>query len=406
MYAIADTDRLVSDGIITPAQAETIRSRARAAMVALGINSVLFSGIVAATLGLIFWLADPVTISVFGLLALIAGLAILRMGKAFLSMFGNAAALIGAGLLIGGAVAELLLRHADIAAPTMALGGAGIALGSIAARRAGGPSVRFVSGAVLLMGLALHISGLAMLLEENQVSGVLSSLFYLYAALSIAGAGWLIDVRLVSALAIVPFAQVLDTGTFYFHAAYVFYSPEPTLSILQMGLLAGFLVWAAGRRPERTARHARTLAVLAFVVANLSALVGSLWGDTIGDTIWGPGTRPLDAQTWEEFSALRDAFATHTLTISAGLFSILWALALAAMIAWAAHHNQRGLFNASLTFAAIHAYTQAFESFSDVPLAYVIGGLAAIPLAWGFWRLDGWLAGRSGPVEPRPDAPD
>ena len=35
------------------------------------------------------------------------------------------------------------------------------------------------------------------------------------------------DVRLVTALAIVLFAQILDTGTFYF-GAYVFYSPEQT----------------------------------------------------------------------------------------------------------------------------------------------------------------------------------
>ncbi len=43
-------------------------------------------------------------------------------------------------------------------------------------------------------------------------------------------------------------------------------------------------------------------------------------------------------------------------------------------------------------FLAIHAYTQFFESFADEPLAYAIGGLVAIPLAWGMWRLNRWLA--------------
>ncbi len=50
--------------------------------------------------------------------------------------------------------------------------------------------------------------------------------------------------------------------------------------------------------------------------------------------------------------------------------------------------NRRGLFNAGMTFAGIHGYTQMLESFSDEPLAYVIGGLAAIPLAFGLWRLN------------------
>lgn len=52
------------------------------------------------------------------------------------------------------------------------------------------------------------------------------------------------------------------------------------------------------------------------------------------------------------------------------------------------------MFNTALTFAAIHAYTQLFESFGDEPLAYVIGGLAAIPLAWGLWRLKGWITAK------------
>ena len=58
------------------------------------------------------------------------------------------------------------------------------------------------------------------------------------------------------------------------------------------------------------------------------------------------------------------------------------------MIFLAAHKNQRGLFNTGVTFLAIHGYTQAFETFGDEPLAYVIGGFTAIPLAWGMWQLN------------------
>ena len=75
---------------------------------------------------------------------------------------------------------------------------------------------------------------------------------------------------------------------------------------------------------------------------------------------------------------------------------MVWAVLLAVCAAfWTAHANRRGLFNATMTFAAIHAYTQMFESYGDEPLAWAIGGLAAIPLAWGMWRLNQHLAVRA-----------
>ncbi len=395
MHAIADTDKLVADGIITTDQARTIEVRARQAMVMLAINSVLCFGIIAATSGLIVWLADPMAVAVGGTLALVIGLLILAKSDELFAMFGNAAALIGAGMLIGGASIELMDKYKDIAGWSMIFGGAVILLITARALLNGGLTARFVTGSILLMGLAVHIVGLGYLLDQGQVSGVLVSLFYLYAAVLLFASGWLTNVRLVSALAIIPFAQMLDTGTFYFHAAYAFYSPEPTLSILQMALLIALCVWAAKSMPERTARHVRVLGVLAFVIANLCALVGSLWGDVVGETIWGPGHYRYDADmTWQEFGDLREAFELTALVISENVFSVLWAVALAGMIFWSAQRSQRGLFNTAITFAAIHAYTQMFESFGDEPLAYVLGGIAAIPLAWGMWRLNHWIVGK------------
>lgn len=128
---------------------------------------------------------------------------------------------------------------------------------------------------------------------------------------------------------------------------------------------------------------------MAFITANLCFLVGSLWGDVVGSDIWGPGRfRWQDGADYDSYSAARDAFAASALTISANVYSIVWAVVLVAAAAWAAQTNRRGVFNAAMTFGAIHAYTQAFETFYDEPLAYVIGGLAAIPLAWGLWRLN------------------
>lgn len=405
MHAVADTDRLVADGIITPEQAGEIEVRAREAMIGLAVNAVLVFGILAATGGLILWLASPLAVAIGGALALLCGLLVLLRGGTMLRMFGNAATLIGAGMLLGGGAVELLDKHPETAGGPMAVVGAVIAaLAALALRRAG-EAARFATAAILLMGLALHLGGLAYLMGRNEVSGLPITLYYLYTAALLAWGGWRIDLRLVTALAIVPFAQMLDTSTFYFHAAYVFYSPEPTLSILQMGLLIAGCLWLAGRAPERLARHARVLIMLAFVVANLCALVGSLWGDVVGEQIWGPGRYRFGEMSWEEFSAAREAFRASTLVISHHVFTVLWALALIAMLVWAGMRNQRGLFNAALTFAAIHAYTQLFESFYDEPLAYVIAGLTAIPLAWGTWRLNLWLRSRAAPSPLPPAAP-
>lgn len=398
MHAIANTEKLVTDGVISPSQAAAIEVRARDAMVTLAINAVLFFGILAATGGLIFWLADAVAVAISGFLALAGGLLILMRGGDMLRMFGNASALIGAGLLIGGASLELIDKYEGVAGWAMAGGGAVIVVLAGRAMLFGGLTARFVAGAILLMGVATHLGGLGYLLAEAGRDGIVVSLFYLYCTAAIAAVGWITDVRLITALAIVPFAQALDTGTFYFHAAYVFHSPEPTLSILQMAALIALGLWVSARLDDRDQRHIGVVLVMAFVVANLCALVASLWGDTVGETLWGPDW--LDDMTWEEWDAARDLFRESTLHISANVYAVLWAIALATMIGWAAHKKLRGLFNTALTFAAIHAYTQMFETFGDEPLAFVIGGLAAIPLAWGMWRLNHWIVAREGDDTP------
>lgn len=396
MHSLANTAQLVADGVITPEQERVIKARARDIMVALAVNTVLCGGIVAATFGTIFWLADAALVAVFGTLLLAGGLALLAKGAATYRMFGNAAALIGAGMLIGGAGLELVDKYPDVAGWIMLAGGAVVVVIAGRALMWGGLTARFVAGSILLMGLALHIGGLGFLLDEAGVTGAVMPVFYLYVTLALLGAGWLTDVRFVTALAIAPFAQMLDTGTAYFHAAYVFYSPEPTLSIVQMALLIGLTLWLAPRVQERTARHLRTLTIFGFIVANLCALVGSLFGDLVGRTLWGADyPQWTDTMTAEQYEALRAAHEAQAFAISANVYSVVWAIVLAGMVFWSAHRGNRALFNASVTFAGIHAYTQIFESFYDEPLAYVIGGFAAIPLAWGMWRLNQWLGARA-----------
>lgn len=391
MAILTDPDKLIAQGYITQDIAEVMRQQARGLMVPMAINVILCFGILCATGGLIFWLTSPASVALVGGFLLGAGFLIRLKGYESTAMFGSSAILIGSGMIIGGAGLELVDKYPDIASFIMVPAGAVVAAITARALVKGGLTGPFVQGSILLMGVALHLSGLGFYLAENGISGAAITAFYLYATGLIALSGWVTDVRFITALAILPFAQALETGTFYFHAMYAFYSPESTLSILQMSLLIIAMLWLASRLPERGARHARILSLMGFIVANLCALVGSLWGDRIGETLWGPQRREM---SWDEYKPLRDAFNETAVFITPELYSILWALALVAIIAWTAFSGRRGLFNTALTFAGIHAYTQLFETFGDEPLAYVIGGLAAIPLAWGLWRLDGWLSQR------------
>ena len=254
----------------------------------------------------------------------------------------------------------------------------------------------FAAGAILLMGVALHLSGVGLAFET--VTGWVKASVFGYSALLIAAAGLVVNVRAVTAFAIVPFAQMLDTGTAYFHAAYVFYSPEATLTILQMAALIGVCVLVAMRYGDRIGRHAGILAIMAAIVGNLAFLVGSLWGDFVGMSFFQGPVFDYSEQWTEErqeaFQAEREAFEAQFFHISEHVFTAVWAVILGLGAYWAAQTNRRGLFNAAMTFAGIHAYTQMFESFGDEPLAWALGGLAAIPLAWGLWRLNQRLAER------------
>lgn len=391
MPHVVDLPKMLQDEWLTAAQADEIARRSRETMVALAVNAVLCAGILAATLGLIFWLADAAAVALAGALFLALGAAVLAKAGALYRMLGNAAAIIGAGMLIGGAGIELLDNWRAFAEPAMILGGLLVTGLAWLALARGPEPARFASGAVLLMGAALHLFGVA--LAADGASGLVPVLVNGYTALVIAGAGALVNVRAVTALAIVPFAQMLDTGTAYFHAAYVFYSPEPTLTILQMGALIAACLWLATRLDDRFGRHAGILAIMAAVVGNLAFLVGSLWGDTVGASFFTFAGDPTLG--WEEQSAARAAFEAQLFHISEHVFAVAWALLLAGAAFWAAHANRRGLFNAAMTFAGIHAYTQVFETLGDEPLVWALGGLAAVPLAWGMWRLNQHLASRT-----------
>lgn len=393
MPYVVDTDRLVADSWITPDVAAEIARRSRETMVSLVVNAVLCAGILAATFGLIFWLADALAVAVSGAIFLMVGVGVLLKGNALYRMLGNAAALVGAGMLLGGAGFELVENFRSIAEPVMIVGGFAVSIASAWLLFKGGDLLRFSSGAVMLMGLVLHFAGLGLAFQD--ISGLPRAGFLAYVAVLTAAAGALIDVRFVTALAIFPFAQMLDTGTAYFHAVYVFYSPESTLTILQMSALIGTCLFAAAKLADRIARHVGILAIMAIVVGNLAFLVGSLWGDHVGISFASGAPVWENGMEYADWRAMQNAWKAQFFLISEHVYSIVWAILLGIGAFWTAMANKRGLFNATMTFAAIHAYTQLFETMADEPLAWAIGGLAAIPAAWGMWRFNQYLAGRA-----------
>lgn len=242
MHVLADTELLVSDGVITSGAAAEIVLRSRATMMRVAIHAVLCASILFATFGLIFWLADALAVAAIGGGLLAAGLVQLSRGRSVFAMFGNAAALIGSGMLVGGAGFELMESYRNVAGWSMFVLGLPVVGIAVRTLLKGGLTTGFVAGAVLLMGLALHLAGVGVLAEDYKVDGLGRAGLFLYTSLVIAGGGLVTNVRLITALSIVPFAQMLDTGTTYYHAVYVFYSPESTLTILQMSALGAAMV--------------------------------------------------------------------------------------------------------------------------------------------------------------------
>ncbi len=385
MHYLVDTEQMEAEGLLSAELVAIIKDRSRGAMLALGVNTLLGGGIAAAAGGFVVWLADTVAVAITGSIFLAIGIMILLRAGPMYRMLGNAAGLIGGGMLAGGLTIELLDSASTEVASAVLFAIGAAALGLMLWMLGRHPKARFLIGSIALMAGGMHLLGLY---GAATLTGALwvAPLTHLYATTALLGLGYMLDLRLVTALAVAPFAQMLDTSTEYFHAAYVFYSPEPTLSILQMGLAMIAALWLVQNRSGRIARQAGIFAMMTFVIGNLCFLVGSLWGDVVGSSF--QGLRWEDFSDWDAYEAAQEGYRQTALAISSGVYSVIWALALAMSAGYAVYRNRRGLFNASLTFAALHAYTQMFESFGDEPLAYVIGGLGAVPLAWGLWRIN------------------
>ena len=160
MHYLVDTEALQAEGKLTPDVVALIKERSRAAMVALGVNTVLAGGIAASAGGFIFWLADTLAVAVTGSIFLAIGLLILMKAGPLYHMLGNAAGLIGGGMLAGGATLKLLdLAPLDVAASVLLIAGGLVVLIALWFYRRT-INAGFLIGAIVLLGAGMHFVGL------------------------------------------------------------------------------------------------------------------------------------------------------------------------------------------------------------------------------------------------------
>ncbi|TDK41018.1 hypothetical protein [Antarcticimicrobium luteum] len=397
MRYLADTAGLVRDGVLSPMQADEIARRAREDMMGFAVNIVLFTGILAVIGGMAAYLDDAAQFTALGAAVTLAGAAALLRAPEAYRLLSNATAVIGAVMLVGGAVAwgvEATERFAVAAAL-----GLPIALGAYAVWRRGPERLAFLAGWLTCLGLAAHLTGVL----AEPLGGLPPWILYHYAAAALILCGVALDFRLVSALSIPALAAALSSRSFYQTGVYGLAIYESTLTVVQMALLAGACLWLIRAAPERIARHATILGRLAFIWMNMAFWIGSLWGDRVGAHLWGPKWSDFSADPgWHAdeaaraaYEAAQMAFMERVTVISADAYALVWALVILGVGLWAAMGARRAVFNTAVTFGAIHLYTQYFERLEAAPGTVVIAGLIAIALAYSAWRMNVWVRDRA-----------
>ncbi|MDF1715791.1 MAG: hypothetical protein P1U75_03810 [Antarcticimicrobium sp.] len=401
MRYLADTDVLVREGVLSPAQADEIARRAREDMMAFAVNIVLFAGILAVIGGLAAFLEDMAQITALGAVVMLAGaVALLRAPETY-RLLSNATAVIGAVLLVGGAVGWGV--QASGSAGIAAVLGLPIGLGAYAVWRRGPGRLRFLAGWLTCLGVAAHLTGMLSEPLGAFLAGVPPWILYHYAAAVLILCGVALDIRLVSALSIPMLAVALSSRSFYQTGTYGLAIYESTLTVLQMALLAGLCLWLIRSQPDRIGRHAVILGRLAFIWMNMAFWIGSLWGDRVGYHLWGPRWSDFSADPgWRAddsavaaYEAARAAFQADATVISSDAYALVWAVVILGVGLWAAMATRRAVFNTAVTFGAIHLYTQYFERLEAAAGTVVVAGLIAIALAYGAWRLNGWIRDRA-----------
>ncbi|MGF1503081.1 MAG: hypothetical protein ACFBSD_14820 [Paracoccaceae bacterium] len=387
MHWLVDLDRAVGEGLVGPESAVALKARARDEAVRLALNLVLMGGILAVLLGVFALFDGPEGLAVTGALVALAGIGVrLNVGEGA-AVPANAAVVIGAGSGAGGAVG-LIAEQTGSLGPAIALGSAIALLG--VALRLRVPRLATPAAWIVVIGAGAHLTGVFGLEGAPELAWVALA----WAGVVLGATGAFLDIRLLSALAVVAFAATLsDTG--YSHASYSLAVYEPTLVILMMAAI-GAGAYALSGRTERIARHARIVGLMAFVWGNIAFWVGSLWGDRIGSEILGPrrSAFPDTDAGWTAYHAAGEAHLARLVEIPDTAFAILWAVLLVATALWAGLTARRSIMNAAVTFGAIHLYTQWLERFDASPGSIILAGISAILAAWGVRELNRRLPAR------------
>jgi hypothetical protein len=260
-----------------------------------------------------------------------------------------------------------------------------LAFGTVAVALGGGflfPTAQ----SVIVMGAILFVLGLALILNKAVkwalfaqfcvtlgALGIVGGVSYMSEGNTLVGAGLVVGLAvaaavaqsgLLAALTILQLALVLGAGTAYWHASYFFGADRPAVTIAALAVVTLGLFSVSLRVPSAYERVCIIGARTAILLINVVFLIGSLFGDS--------------------------TFADRGLTISAGAFSIAWAVLLLGVGIWAIYANRRWVVNAAAVFGAIHFYTQWFEYLGPNPFAVLGAGILLV----AFGLLLRWINGR------------
>lgn len=260
-----------------------------------------------------------------------------------------------------------------------------LAFGTVAVALGGGflfPTAQ----SVVVMGVILFFLGLGLIVNRASKWGPFAQFCVTLGALAIVGgvsylsdgsiwvsagltvglavAAALAQSGLLAALTILELAVVLGAGTAYWHASYFFGVDRPAVTIVVLAVVTLALFFASLRLPSVYERVCIIAARTAILMINLAFLVGSLFGDS--------------------------TFASQGVTLTAGVFTIVWALLLIGVGVWGIYANRRWVVNAAAVFGAIHFYTQWFEYLGPNPLSVLGGGILLVV----FGLLLRWINGR------------
>ena len=234
-------------------------------------------------------------------------------------------------------------------------------------------AILFVLGLALILSRAVKWAVFAQFCVTLGALGVVGGVSYISDGSPLVGAGLVVGLAvaaavaqsgLLAALAILQLALVLGAGSAYWHASYFFGADRPAVTIAALAVVTLALFFVSLRVPSAYERICLIGARTAILLINLVFLIGSLFGDS--------------------------TFADRGLVISAGAFTIVWAVLLLGVGVWGIYVNRRWVVNAAAVFGAIHFYTQWFEYLGPNPFAVLGAGILLV----GFGLLLRWINGR------------